>query len=226
MSRRASSRRTMGSSGSFKSAAWSSSNARYLSMPLYLPWGNSRIVLVTMSASAWEGSSSWLGAGKNASRSSALCLPMARSSSSSRLFSRALSAMAFTTPCQLGRPRSTIPRRRAYAFISRTRSMGRTWSSAWLKNRAPSSMLITFDCGDRPSSNAKRLRRRSQTPCTVPISDSAVRSARSRRSLASRRSRTRSRSSVAALTVNVVASIPAGGMPSSTMAFSSSSISR
>ena len=184
-----------------------------------------RRVSRTRRASSAVGSESVL-AGKKDNRLAALRSPILRRSDPWTLFSRALSAMSLTTRHQVGIPLSTIPRRWERAFISRTRSMGRTWSSAWLKKRAPSSMLITFNCGDRPSSKAKRSSNRSQTLCTVPISDSAVRSANSRRSLASRRSRTRSRSSVAALTVNVVATMPAGDTSSWRSAFSSSSISR
>ena len=87
-------------------------------------------------------------------------------------------------------------------------------------------MLITLDCGDSPSSKANRLSRRSQTLWTVPMSDSALCSAKSRRPFASRRSRTRSRNSVAALTVKVVPMMPAGVAVPSTSACSSSSVSR
>ena len=87
-------------------------------------------------------------------------------------------------------------------------------------------MLITLTCGDKPSSNAKRFKSRSQTLWTVPISDSAVRSAKCRWPLANKRSCTRSRNSAAALTVKVVPMMPAGVALPSRSARSSSSVKR
>ena len=141
-------------------------------------------------------------------------------------FSRALSAMLFTSRCHCGTPRSTKPKRWLMALSSRTRARSKVWSSAWWKNRSPSSMLITLSSGEIPNSKANRLKSRSQTLWTVPMSDSAVRSAKSAWPLARNRSRTRSRSSEAALTVKVVPMMPAGAASPANSARSNSSVRR